>query len=516
MSSTELEVKLEIGADIVRRLPDNSALRRMTLGHPAKKNLQSTYFDTADHRLRNEKASLRIRWDGKNWIQTLKCGTGVAHGVSNPVEIEILLEEPQLDLDRIDDPKISPWLSDILSDGPLIPVFETEINRDTHLLNCEGIGTVELAIDNGEVRNTQKSAIINEVELELKSGLPVALLSISELLFDDERITASSASKAERGYALTQEPRTENLCPHVFEMPVLTTDLPADRAFKATGRAAAEQVLDHWNLLSVSDDPEVPHQLRIGLRRLRSCLRIFRSFLTSDDLRRLADEARDMGRLTGLLRNADVLLDDIAVPAIEALGRNKKHRAMLKYLKQNRHLQRQCAREAVGSKHWTHLKLNCMLFDQAVDRAFLIAGVPPADESVMAVSCRELERTWQRVEKKGRGFANHRIEERHEMRKTLKTMRYASEYFLQLYPGDDAGRFFTRLRRLQNVFGYLNDVAMAEQLASTIALEHPDRKDLQKSVDRILKWHRNRAKKAMRKADRRWRTLSASPKFWRT
>ena len=515
MSSTELEVKLEIGSESVRRLPGKSALRQMALGKPSRKKLQSTYYDTASHRLRDEKASLRIRWDGKNWIQTLKYGTGVEHGLSNPFEIECVLDKPHLDLDRIDDPGITPWLSDILSDGEMLPVFETEIDRTIHMLRCDDIGTVELAIDRGKVKNPEKSAAISEVEIELKSGLPFALLTVSEQLFDGERITASKASKAERGYALSRKPCGKKPNPKAVVKPAFSADAPAEKAFRAIGRSAAGQVLNNWNLLPVSDDPEVPHQLRVGLRRLRACLKVFRSFLTSDDLQRVSDDARDMGRVVGDLRNADVLLDDIAIPAIKALGNEKKHSATLKYLREGRDRQRRAVRKALAGKRWTFLKLNCMLFEQAVDRAFLNSVTPPPDERVIATSRRELDRTWRHVLKKGRGFADHRIEQRHEMRKVLKTMRYASEYFLPLFPGSDAYRFSGRLKRLQSVFGYLNDIAMAEQLAATMAKQHPDNAELQKSVAKIVGWHRSRAKGAMRKADRRWKKLRDCNKFWR-
>ncbi|MEM9105718.1 MAG: CHAD domain-containing protein, partial [Pseudomonadota bacterium] len=298
--------------------------------------------------------------------------------------------------------------------------------------------------------------------------------------------------------------------------PELEADWPAIKAFKIIGRSAASQVLDNWISLSQSDDSEVPHQLRIGLRRLRVCLRIFQSHLTSEDLKRLSEEARDMGRLVGDLRNADVLLEDIAHPAIDALGSNKQHRAMIKHLEESRQDLRKHVREAMDSERWTHFKLNCMLFEQAVDRAFLSAATPSPDETVEAVAERELERTWQRVLKKGRNFSQHTIEQRHDLRKTLKSMRYASEHFLQLHSGDEPDLFFSKLRQLQNVFGYLNDVAMAEELDASIAADMHDRKDLQRSMAAIVAWHRERSDRAMQKADQRWQKLLQTRLFWRS
>ena len=82
----------------------------------------------------------------------------------------------------------------------------------------------------------------------------------------------------------------------------------------------------------------------------------------------MSKAARDLGRVVGRLRNADVLVEDIAEPAIAALGVNKNHEALLVHLAEARAAERQNVRALVAGKKWTRLKLSCMLFDQA-DRA---------------------------------------------------------------------------------------------------------------------------------------------------
>ncbi|WP_419909090.1 CHAD domain-containing protein [Hoeflea sp.] len=517
MSSTELEVKFEIGTDAVRRLRNKSALRDMTIGKPVQRELRSIYFDTSDHRLRSERASLRLRWDGDGWIQTFKYGTGLKNGLSSPKEIEEPVDNAQLDLERIKDRTLKPWLKKLVSKSPLVPVFETDINRDIHLLSCSGVGTAELAIDKGKVKNDGKSEGINEVEIELKSGLPHTLLTISETLFDGECVSPSGSSKAERGYALLGRAKASAPASKAVPLnrPDLSPEMSVEDAFKAIGGSAAEQILGNWNLLYGLDDSEVPHQLRIGLRRLRTGLGIFNTLTEDKDLKRLSRAARELGRVVGRLRNADVLVEDIAEPAIAALGTHKRHDALLGYLSKARLKERRKVRALIAGKEWTRLKLNCMLFDQAVERAFHQAPESVARHRFPDIAAMALERIWQHVRKRGRGFANHKISERHEMRKTLKTMRYASDYLMPVYPGEDSRIFFERLRGLQNVFGYLNDVAMADELAAAIAVEHSHRSDLAKSVRLICKWHAKRAQKQMRKADERWRLLRKSNKFWR-
>ena len=64
------------------------------------------YFDTPDHRLRALGISLRLRSDGQSWLQTVKVGTDVHGGVSNPLEAEIAVARPEPDLGLIGNRKV--------------------------------------------------------------------------------------------------------------------------------------------------------------------------------------------------------------------------------------------------------------------------------------------------------------------------------------------------------------------------------------------------------------------------
>ena len=54
---------------------------------------------------------------------------------------------------------------------------------------------------------------------------------------------------------------------------------------------------------------------------------------------------------------------------------------------------------------------------------------------------------------------------------SLKTLRYTGEYFGSLYRPADVKPFVRQLKKLQDVFGYVNDVATAGQL-ERISEEH--------------------------------------------
>ncbi len=52
------------------------------------------------------------------------------------------------------------------------------------------------------------------------------------------------------------------------------------------------------------------------------------------------------------------------------------------------------------------------------------------------------------------------------MRKALKRLRYQAEFFAPLFAKLGTERFIERLKKLQDVFGYTNDVRMARNWSS--------------------------------------------------
>lgn len=80
----------------------------------------------------------------------------------------------------------------------LKPVFSTDFERESWLIEC-GNGThIEVAFDQGKIVAGEKQTPICEVEFELKSGLPIDLLRFVQTLTLENELRLSSASKAKR------------------------------------------------------------------------------------------------------------------------------------------------------------------------------------------------------------------------------------------------------------------------------------------------------------------------------
>jgi inorganic triphosphatase YgiF len=178
-----------------------------------------------------------------------------------------------------------------------------------------------LAIDEGEVRVGEERQDLREAELELKAGSAEGLLLAAEKLLVGHDLKLSSRSKAERGYRLVLGMKDNSTEPEKARPARVCRKDRSRKALSSILDSAVRQVLVNRRAVLETDDPEAAHQLRIGLRRLRSALRALRPLVDRSSLHAFERSARDIGRHVGKLRDADVLISGIHAP-----GRSRCHR----------------------------------------------------------------------------------------------------------------------------------------------------------------------------------------------
>ena len=190
------------------------------------------------------------------------------------------------------------------------------------------------------------------------------------------------------------------------------------------------------------DDPEFLHQLRVGMRRLRAALRVFRRALPHGAARSLARRMRKLGPALGEARDLDVLCLWLEIrKALDPVTRAKAGAA------------RTAARRVVRSRRFSDM---------------LIAGAEvlhwDVDETDLAPFARRvLEKAHRKASRKAQRIDWRDAERRHALRIRLKRLRYASEYFEPCF-GPSGTRYVVCLRTLQDILGGLNDVAVGRRL----------------------------------------------------
>jgi len=173
--------------------------------------LVSTYFDTPDFDLIKQGLGLRLRFDGENWLQTVKDTGQVADGLHQRQEWEHPLSGQSFDLAVLRQTPLQSIVDDEQLWATLSPIFTTEFNRQHCLLETEQHTTIELAYDRGRVYTATSEAPIHEVELELKSGQLDYLKKLAQDLCLTEPLKASNQSKAKQGYELALKASSSDL-----------------------------------------------------------------------------------------------------------------------------------------------------------------------------------------------------------------------------------------------------------------------------------------------------------------
>lgn len=511
----EVELKLlldEAGERAARRrlrelAPEGARLRSV--------RLTSVYLDTPDRALSRLGAAVRLRKEGRRWTQTVKHGRRMQSGLSSPVEDEAPAPGGRFSLDRVAEADARAALEAALAGRAPAPVFETRIRRTLLTLERDG-AEIEIALDVGEIAAADRREPLRELELELKRGAPAALYRLTAEVAPPGALRFSRRSKAERGYAVAAGEAAVTDPPPVVKSGALalSPELTAEQAAATALRACLDQIAANAFAAQADDRPEGPHQLRVGLRRLRTAATLFREALGGPPLEALRAEARELAAVAGAARDLDVLLEERLRPLAAAIPDVAALEAALR--------EAQGARRAVLQGRLREARTRDFVLELGAfveGRGWLrpedfqqsAALAQPAAEAAAAA----LDERWRRAAKLGERLGEIDDEGRHELRKRLKALRYAVEFFEALWPRKRVRRFLKRLKALQEDFGALQDAATARALL--LDADAPGAGD--PAAARAAGYLLGRAEAealALRPALRRdWKALAAAGPFWR-
>ena len=168
-------------------------------------HLVSTYFDTPSFNLAKQGLGLRLRFDGRNWLQTVKEKGEIENGLHQRMEWEHLLPSKAFNVALLKQTPLQELIEDEKSWETLSPIFTTDFYRKHCLLEKDNQITIELAYDRGRIYTEVSERRIHELELELKNGELHYLKTLAETLCITEPLQPSNFSKAQQGYGLASE-----------------------------------------------------------------------------------------------------------------------------------------------------------------------------------------------------------------------------------------------------------------------------------------------------------------------
>lgn len=487
-----------------------------------QQRLSAYYFDTPNQDLAKKGIALRIRFEDSQWVQTLKtAGDGVAKRVElntvlsltgTPDTLDVSSLVPDISL--ITEQAVVAQLTSIMPLDELAQAltvqYFTDVQRTSRQIKKNN-SRIEIAYDIGKVGighlNSQKPANnpgltqsdIHEIEFELLEGDPSDLIEVAKTWCKKYKLYLSTVTKAQRGSLL--------LANKQFAEPV-KADLAVLQLHKGISQFAFLQAVVNNCLVQIlpnasaiaegSPDGNLVHQLRVGIRRLRTALKHFKFAQDYIDPNWLM-VLKQTFSLLGEYRDKEILQIKTQ-PLLESVGAP--------------HVEWSTAVDimpidAVRANDFQILLLELI--------GFTHLPVPADSPKAKATVAKKLEKLFTAIAAASDKFASLDTESQHGVRKDLKSLRYVSEFAAPLFASQNNGKkgkkatklnaFLQYLEPAQDVLGEYNDNVVGHANYLEKAKTDPN-------ALFAVGWFSGREQASAEQCAVSLKTVKNAPKFW--
>lgn len=457
--------------------------------------LHAHYYDTRDQALARAGIALRVRREGDAWVQTLK--TPGPDELSR-IEWNHPRPGPTLDLAVYDDTHVGPLIA--RSAARLRCRYATQVVRLKKVVPT-ATGTAELAYDEGAIMANGIVLPIHEFEIEGISGDTADLFALSRLWLRRHRLIIELRSKAARGDALAElavdqppgsawgsdsisqgkragrarQPnalQVERLAAPVrAASPCLPADIGLGAAYLECANDCMSQIVRNSAFLAGVDGmkPErsqridYVHQIRVGIRRLRTCWKLFGG--TAGAPETLREQLTQHFRALGQARDHDVIQTEVlprlmqagmppdtAQAAVDTAGEGPS-RALL-------------AASPDFQEPLLDLLEHLVLYGDALKSR-------EEGKRAAPVLGKRLDRWLDRIRHDSDGFLEASWDSRHRLRKRVKRLRYGMEFTQGLMDSGRLAKLRNALVSAQKSLGHLNDLYVAAEYYRGDGARHP-------------------------------------------
>jgi inorganic triphosphatase YgiF len=409
--------------------------------------LQAVYAETADHRLAAAGMALRLRKEGRVWVQTLKGrGDGLLQRLEHEVPLPPQRGAPQLDPQRHAGTPAGERLLQLLADGAALhELYRTDIRR-LHRRVRHGGAVIEIAYDRGQLEAAGRRLAVCEIEFELVSGPPAALPALAQRWAARFGLWWDIRTKSERGMRLALG--VERVPAVKAQAAAWREDADAQAVWAALLQSALAQALPNAaEIASGLAGPEHLHQLRVALRRLRTVLRLFGAWGGQTAAAQELETAwRAPFAELGAARDIDVQRLTLW-PRLQAAGAPPAAWPA--------DPARADEGELVRGPAFTALLLRTL----ALALAPAAAPVPGIDDAMASL----LRLAWRAVKQDAAAFGQATPPaQQHRLRRRLKRLRYALELLLPRLRRKPARRLLAALAQAVDALGAMGDLQAAQ------------------------------------------------------
>lgn len=462
--------------------------RELARGVLTRTRLRALYFDTPTRALARAKISLRLRLEGRRWVQTLKMPG--ADSLSR-IELNQARPSPVLDLSVYAGLPAGVVLTSL--NEPLEVRYETNVLRLSRILRYK-TGRVEVAYDSGVIRAGALELPISEIEFELLSGPLETIFTLGKRWQQKFALILDARSKAERGDRLVQldktlvaldatsseDSETKRIeaiaafwAPHPVTPIVLNAQSNAAQALRDVTAECLDQIIRNSAIIAGVDTGDLyadmrsehVHQLRVGIRRLRSAWSFFNGLTDLPSLEARTEIKTHFAQLGGA-RDDDVLRE-LILPILRKAGQPP---LVLDQIAQD--TDAAVTVRSISFQSWLLDMLASVVLPsepiktsalQSSDMAPTQPAAPSVEQSLEQTLSKKLKKWDRKVVAEGTQLPTLDMEARHELRKRGKKLRYALQFCESILPQRRLTPYKKALARVQNILGEMNDLIVARE-----------------------------------------------------
>ncbi len=485
----EIELKLRIPADRVDQV--HAAVRGRQ--GSTRTHLVASYLDTDAFDLAKAGMGWRLRREGRRWVQTLKATPRSGDGMQRE-EDNVALKGPGT---PTPDPAhhlgtpAGDRLAALLAKTGSTPGerFCTDVWRVARTVRVPG-GSVELAFDHGAIASGERSLDVLELEIELKSGQPVAVIGAAHRWAQRHGLWLDTSTKAHRGVMLAKG---------AAELPVrkappteLLRSMSLDAALREMTRVCLVQILGNTSAVAAGlGGHEHVHQARVGIRKLRTVLAEFGTLSQSVDPTWRSDLA-EIFAVLGEARDREVVL----AGWLTELERQGSPKVALPTPSTDH------TGDMLRGLDFTVLMLELLGYAHGDPDP---AG--PDEPKLVRIVAGRLKELRKQSAKRADEFRSLAIDDQHEVRKELKRLRYVAELTASLYDKKKVDAYVRALEPSQEALGALNDLSVATELFAALAAVDPN-------AWFAVGWLRSRHDATVKACVKPLRAAERAPRYW--
>jgi inorganic triphosphatase YgiF len=501
---------LSLAAETIPRLRRHPLLAALTQGRPRRSRERAVYFDTPDLALARAELALCVRRVGRMAVQTVsRLRNGSA---AEPAPVDTVLASDAPDLARIPDPELRARVAECVAGRPLMPAFEVEIARETRVLREDG-NEIGFALEAGEVRTARGPVPVCTLALTARAGDPGFPAQFALELLEALPLRPAAGHPAERACELLLG---DGARPRKAGTVDVAPDAKLEDLLVAVISGCLRQIGDNEAAAALGVDPEGVHQLRVGVRRLRSALSFFGPVLPERQRIALRESLSWLGRALGPARDLDVFASECLMPALGARAGDPVLARFDDEVRLQRAAHYEQVREALRSDRYPRLLLEVRRWlargawrEQPLSATSASLFLPARDYAAM-----RLESRHRKARKLARRVLTEAPELRHQLRIQLKKLRYASEFTQGLFPEKKACRYAGRLAALQDALGVANDAVVVERVAGELAERLGAGPDLLRGAGFLAGWAAHAADREIAALPKLWQRFETVGRFW--